>query len=308
MPVFFMVSTSPAAGITALRAIKCGPIGCTFVQLHQTRARNYTPERTRPMHEIKYPYFKRDRILKIEMLENFRDFPRDVLDVYNADMSDGIVCGLDPTVDKNIITFSKGIVKYNGEMYVFHDPTIIDYGATETDVVIKLSFLDETGDKDYRITPVDIVMDKGDVIEQNEIELGRFKLKTGAYLRSDYQDLYDFTTEYNTINIVNVLYAGFKQPTLSHLILKYFAREVLEVRPENMFDINFCMLCLNSRRIERETILSYIGYKIEREIDSLGELSNIDVHTTMVKILEDIKRESAGLRKRQSARKKVILD
>jgi len=78
------------------------------------------------MHEVKFPYFKKDRILKIEMLEDFRDFPRDVLDVYNADMSDGIVCGLDPTVDKNTIVFSKGIAKYDGKLHVFHDPTVID--------------------------------------------------------------------------------------------------------------------------------------------------------------------------------------
>ena len=260
------------------------------------------------MHKIKYPYFKKDRILKIEMLENFRDFPRDVLDVYNADMSDGIICGLDPTVDKNIITFSKGIVKYNGELYVFHDPAIIDYGVTETDVVIKLSFLDETGDKDYRIRPVDVVLEKGSVIEKNQIELGRFKLKSGAYLRSDYQDLYDFTTEYNTINIVNVLYAGFKQPTLSHLIFKYFAREALAVRPDSFLDINFCMMCLNSRLIEKETILSYIGYKNEEDINSIRNFTNMEIHTTMVKILEDIKRESAGLRRRQPLRKKVIMD
>jgi len=260
------------------------------------------------MHEIKYPYFERDRILKIEMLDNFRDYPRDVLDAYNADMSDGIVCGLDPTVDKNIITFSKGIVKYNGDMYVLHDPTAIDYGVTETDVILKLSFLDVTGDKDYRIQPVDVVVEKGDVIEKNQIEIGRFKLKAGAYLRSDYQDLYDFTTEYNTINIVNVLYAGFKQPTLSHLILKYFAREALAVRPENMLDINFCMMCLNSGRIEREVILQYVGYKLEEDVNSFVNRSNIELHTTMVKILEDIKRESAGLRKRRPERKKIIMD
>ena len=173
---------------------------------------------------------------------------------------------------------------------------------------MKLSFLDEVESKDYRIRPVEILLEKGNIVEKNQIELGRFKLKAGAYLRSDYQDLYDFTTEYNTINIVNVLYAGFKQPTLSHLILKYFAREALEVRPENPLDINFCMLCLNSSRIEREAILWYIGYKTEVDVKTLHNLSNIEIHTTMVKILDAIKKESAGLRKRQPNQRKVILD
>ena len=260
------------------------------------------------MHEIKYPYFKKDRILKIEMLEDFRDFPRDVLDVYNSDMSDGIVCGLDPTVDKNIITFSKGIVKYDGRLYVFHEPTVIDYDVTETDVIVKFSFLNEVEGTDYLTRPVEVVLEQGNRVEENQIELGRFKLKEGAYLRSDYQDLYDFTTEYNTINIVNVRYAGFKQPTLSHLILKFFAREVLVVRPESYLDISFCMMCLNDGRIEREAILQYIAYKTEVDAKTLVAFSNIEIHTTMVKILETIKKESVGLKKKHTLQRKVILD
>ncbi len=47
------------------------------------------------------------------MLENLRDFPRDVLDIFCEDMSDGIVCGFIPTVNKEIITISKGIIKYH---------------------------------------------------------------------------------------------------------------------------------------------------------------------------------------------------
>ena len=258
------------------------------------------------VHEIKYPYFNKDRILKIEMLENFRDFPRDVLDVYNVDSSDGIVCGLDPMVDKDIITFSKGIIKYKGEIYVFHKPIPISYSVTETDTAKNLYFLEETEDKDYRRMHVEIVLeDLGAEIKENQVELGRFKLKSGAYLRSDYQDLYDFTTEYNTINIVNVLYAGCKQPTLSHLILKYFAKEALAVRPDSALDINFCILCLNSRQIERDVILNYMGYKLEEEIKPL---SNIEIHEKLVFILDKIKKESAGLRRRAAAQRKVIVD
>ena len=52
------------------------------------------------------------------MLENLRDFPRDVLDIFCEDMSDGIVCGFTPTVNQEIITISKGIIKYHCVVYV----------------------------------------------------------------------------------------------------------------------------------------------------------------------------------------------
>jgi len=257
------------------------------------------------MQEIKYPFFNKDRILKIEMLESLRDFPRDVLAVQTEDLSDGIVCGLTPVIDKGTITFSKGIIKYQGELYIISKPAIIDYVTTETEVVIKLNLYDESQDKDYRTRQMLIEIDKNLVIEENQIEIGRFKLKSGAYLRSDYQDLYDFTTEYNTINIINVLYTGYKQPTLSNLVLKYFAREVLETRTKDYMDINFCMLCQNSSRIERDAIQNYIAYKLEEE---LKPMTNSELQSKLVTILENIKRDNFGLRKKRAKERKIIID
>ena len=260
------------------------------------------------MQEIKYPFFKKGRILKIEMLENLRDYPRDVLDVYNEYLSDGIICGLMPKVDKDIITFSKGIVKYNGHLYLINAPTSITYGATDVEVIIKLSFYDQLRDNDYETEYVNIEIDKDLEIKDNQIELGRFKLKVGAYLRSDYQDLYDFTTEYNTINIVNVLYSGYGQPTLSNMILKYFAKEALGSRTQNQMDITFSMLCLNSNRVEKEVIYNYIAYRLTEEIKPLESLENKDLHEKLVKVLVNIKRENSGLKRSRVSTQKIILD
>jgi hypothetical protein len=257
------------------------------------------------MQEINYPYFNRDRILKIEMLENLRNFPRDFLDVYVEDLSDGIVSGLNPIVQKNNITFSKGIIKYKSKTYIISNPAIIDYSTTEVEVSVKINFHDVEESRDYSTQYISIELDKDMGLKKNQIEICRFKLKKGAYLRSDYQDLYDFTTEYNTINIVNVSYAGYKNHTLSHLILKYFAKEALSTRTQNAMDINFCMLCLNSNLIERDTIQNYIAYKLEEEIK---ELTNIELHEKLVIILEKIKKENFGLRRRASKERRVILD
>ena len=68
------------------------------------------------MFEVKHPYFKKNRILKIEMLELLRDFPKDVLHVYLEDCSDGIIQGLKPIVKENMISFSKGVVKHHKDM------------------------------------------------------------------------------------------------------------------------------------------------------------------------------------------------
>ena len=257
------------------------------------------------MQEIKYPFFKRDRILKINMLENLRDFPRDVLDVFYEEMSDGIVCGLVPKVEKEVITVSKGIIKYCGSLYLVSEPVLLYYEETEKDVMLKLCFHDETQDQDYRIAYIDIKIDEEMQLLPNQIELGRFRLKKGAYLRSEYQDLYDFTTEYNTINIVHVKYAGQKEHTLNKMILQYFAKEVLTYQVEDERDFSFCLLCLNSQRIERCVIQQYIAYETDTFVK---EMSNVEIHKSLVKILEQIKKKSKLVHKKTMINSKIIMD
>lgn len=257
------------------------------------------------MLEIRYPYFNKGRILKKEMLESLRDFPINVLEVQYEDFTDGIICGFTPSVDKNIITFSKGITKYNGMLYVVPQPVFVQYNETETDVMIKLNFYDEIQDNDYKTSYIDIEIEDNMKLLYNQQELGRFKLKKGAYLRSHYKDFYDFTTEYNTINIVNTLYAGRGEKTISSIILQYFAREVLNLKIQNPVDISFCFLCLNNEKVEREIILQYLSYKLERKITTLF---NIEIHKELTKILEQIKKESNLSNKKKIVQNKVFID
>lgn len=257
------------------------------------------------MQELKYPFFNKDRVLKIEMLNNLRDFPRLVTDIYADELSDGILWGLRPTIDKQIITFSKGIIKYNGKIYLIPNDISIDYKETDVDVIIKIKFYEEVEDKDFRSQYFEIEIDESLVILDNEQELGRFKLKKGAYLRSDYKDLYDFTTEFNTINIVNIKYSGIEKYTISREILKYFSKAALETKTQNPMDVNFCLLCLNSQRIERDTIYEYINYKLSEDNK---KLSNDDIHCKLVKILEQMKRENNNKRKGIKGGRQIIVD
>jgi len=260
------------------------------------------------MQEIRYPYFTNGRILKIEMLESLRDFPRDVLCAYGEDLSDGIVFGLTPKVDKEVISFSQSLVKHKGEFYALNDIFALKYGVTETEVIIKLNFCEASEEKDYRIRQVLIEIDKNFELLENQLEIGRFKLKSGAYLRSEYQDLYDFTTEYNTLNVVNVLYAGYQKPTLSNLVLKYFATEALAVKTQNAMDISFCLTCLNSGRVERDVILNYVAYRQNEAVKDIRLLTNEELHKKLVRILEDIKRENKSFKGRGLSERKIVVD
>jgi hypothetical protein len=256
------------------------------------------------MQSVKQPYFNKGRILKREMLYLMSGYPRDALEIYNENLSDGIVCGLTPRVDKDIITFSKGIVKYNGLLYLLNSPTSLSYGETEAEVLIKLCFYDELRDSDYISQFFEIEIDTDTEVKTSQQELGRFKLKKGAYLRSSYQSLADFTTEYNTINIINVLYAGMGEPTLSGKLLKYFAEEALAAKTQNPMDITFCMLCVNSERVERQAINSYISYRLDEESKTA---CNKELHKKLVRVMDKIHRENTGSARGRAPQGKIIV-
>lgn len=262
------------------------------------------------MTDIRYPCFVRGRILKLDMLENLRDFPREALACFCEDFSDGIVCGLTPIVEKDTITFSNGILKYQGNVYLVSGLAAIPYEETDTEVAVKIVFRQKEEKPDYKAQHFDFFIDKNVLVAENEIELFRFKLKKGAYLRSDYQDLNDFITEYNTINIVHVLYAGYGKPTLSHLVLKYFAQVALGYNPQNTWDVSFAMLCLNSTRVERDVILNYLEQRLNsgQSLKKSVDLSNQEIHAQLVKVLVLIKKEESPRKRTLSQRATITLD
>ena len=257
------------------------------------------------MFEVKHPYFKKNRILKIEMLELLRDFPKDVLHVYLEDCSDGIIQGLKPIVKENMISFLKVVVKHHQQIYVLGSPLSLHYQATEKETYIKLNFYDQIDDDDFRVNYLGIELDENPSISHNQMEIGRFKLEKGAYLRTQYQDLNDFITEFNTINIVHALYAGYEKPTIHISILKYFAREVLSLKTSDPLDIQFCFLCLNHMRVEREVIYRYLEQKLNRKIE---DLSNLDIHRLLVQILKSIQAQGEFIHNEHSRKRHIILD
>lgn len=257
------------------------------------------------MQEIRYPYFQKDRILKIEMLENLRDFPRNMTEVFLNQYSDGILWGFSPTVEKNQICFSKGALKHRGEIYVTQSPIMAAYGQSEELVVIKLCMGEKQKSPDFSSVKIEIQLDNKPAVRGSQMELGRFQLKKGAYLRLDYTDLYDFATAYNTLDFVDALYAGIGKATISPAIVKYFSLEALKAKSQNPVDLSFCFTCLNSPLIERDAINAYLAYRLA---EPLQDYSNREIHQKLVQILGSIRRETGGKEKMLQNNRKIIVD
>ena len=68
-----------------------------------------------------YPLFERKRLLKKEMLENIRDFPRDIFDIFFRNYSDGILTGCDIEVKESYLIVDAGILYRKGVPYIMND-------------------------------------------------------------------------------------------------------------------------------------------------------------------------------------------
>ncbi|MGP0577047.1 DNA and RNA helicase [Paenibacillus peoriae] len=240
------------------------------------------------------PKFEKGRILKTEMLENLRDYPRSFLDIRYQDFSDGIITGMNVTVGENTLTIGRGIVKHKDRLYLLEQEQEVPYAATGRLSVLKLLFLEQTDRPDFTAHHADIVLEDEAEIGLDKMELGRFKLKDGAVLRSDYQDFADMATEFNTWSDIHAPFAGLKQSTLRPETMRYFASELLKSGATDPMDCMFALICLNSEAVDRASIQHYIANRNGAEY---RDYSHAQLHRQLVLILE-----GAGRGKRTAGR------
>lgn len=253
-----------------------------------------------------FPHFGKGRILKKEMLETLRDYPRDFFDIYFNHYSNGIIAGADAVVGEKSITITRGIVKHDDKLYMLAQDSELPYYPTNKEVLIKIKFLDEVTEGDFKISKTEIFIDENTGVEKDELELGRFKLREGAVLRSDYTDFYDFSTEFNTINVIHTEYAGIKKSTMNPLVLRHFSKIVLRSSTDHVYDIGFAMQCMHQDTVDRELILYYISNRLGLEHK---DYTNMQIYKYLTQIVREAEN---GIRRktevRQNGPSRIIVD
>lgn len=266
------------------------------------------------MNDQKYPQLERLHILRTETLCSIRDRAFDGLQLFLKNYSDGIVSGCELHTTKKTITLSAGIILHNNFLYFIKDEMSIDYAPTEKYVMLKMVFLPEILSenfiqRDVKLVLPEMVEEKEDTEEKNladnEMELCRFKLKSGAILRTNHTDFFDFSTEFDTINFINVPYADKNKSTLSPKIIFEFANEARDFELESE-DFVFCQNALSGKIISAEQIAFYIEHRLQIE---LPDKKNQTLYENLCIILQEItsgnRREIKKLNRR---RREIMLD
>jgi hypothetical protein len=246
------------------------------------------------------PLFEKGRILKTAMLESLRDYPRSFLDIRYQEYTDGIITGAGIHVGPQTLTVTPGIIKHAGRLYMMEEAQEVSYSATGRETVLAVHFEKAESSADFDSYAGRLVLQERPPAS-DEVELGRFKLKEGAVLRSDYLDFADLATEYNTLNLLHAQQAGRGESTLASVIFKLFARELLGRGSDHPADLSFALLCLNQERVEMEALLHYLAARSGMKLTDLADLQKdrLRLHQALVRILEENggQRPLSGLRR-----------
>jgi len=252
-----------------------------------------------------YPIFERKRLLKNEMLENLRDFPRDLFHIFYQNYSNGILTGAELSVKDDYLVLHPGILYWRGIPYVMGSSTMIMYHPTAKTSYFKVKFLEELQGAEKQEYLTRIYIDDEPANHKNEIELARFKLQEGARLRDKYTDFFDYDTEFDTINRLYAPFASPERSTIWPAAVKDFARVLVNYPITNSWDQSFCINCVQlDYGINYEMIRLYLNLRLQKKD---ADYSNYEVYCSLKRILHEVTGRGTVQNNEKKFEKKVLL-
>lgn len=207
----------------------------------------------------KIPQFEKKHLLRVEMLEQLRDFPRDYLEILYSGYSDGIVCGCTPGWAQGKLSIEPGILRYKGNLYFLKEPFILTCTAQDKIRYLKVQFLPTVKENGILMGKTRIYLDDIAPNFVSEIELCEFRLQDGARLRDTYENFADCITEFDTIHLLNVPWASPGRPTIHPKVLRQYAVEILNKKNRESVDTSFAIgILTNGGVMPEEAVRAYI--------------------------------------------------
>lgn len=256
------------------------------------------------MFQYRYPQFQKKRILRAEMLEDLRDYPKDFLQLSFEGFGNGIVTGCEVTWENDYLTIQKGILYYNRHLYVLKEPYQLECKPKDTLRYLKVQFLTEVVEVGQVSGTTRIVLEETKVDSACEIELCRFRLQQGARLRDRYESFEDYSTRYDTINQIDTPYACLHGTMLSPSILMQFAREMVQKGMNDMYDISFVfqILSLNGK-VGFEAVKEYLWIRTQRQCS----MENKIIYENLLSILKQQTKEKSVTQEENRNDKNILL-
>jgi hypothetical protein len=253
------------------------------------------------MFQYDYPQFEKKRLLRVEMLDKLRDYPKNFLELSLKEYGDGVISGCGITWDNHRLTIDSGMILWKKNLYFMEQPFVMECKAEDKVRFLKVQFMAEIREAGRITANTRIFLEDKKPDPSCEMELCRFRLQEGARLRDSHENFQDYSTGFDTINIINQPYGAPGGTTLNPCMIRQFSREILRSGSTDPFDISFSATALSSHGlVASEFILEYLFAKLEE--DYSGK-SNQDIYNGLLEVLRtrrsgEIKRTQGNQGKR----------
>ncbi|RFZ75725.1 hypothetical protein DS742_27515 [Lacrimispora amygdalina] len=254
-----------------------------------------------------YPLFERNRILKKELLWSLRDYSFAHIQLEYQEYDQGILRGYEIKVRENDLVIGPGIFKYGNFVCLQTEEERVPYTPKEQLQYLRMKVEVDRTSQDYIAYKMEYYLSTDEKKEENEFELCRFHLRSGARLRDQYRDFGDMETEYDTVSLIHSEWGGLGGKTLSPAIVKYFARNVLESENSQSEDRSFAYLCLTKPgAVPIYVIASYISNRSGTPLDT--EVNNQFIYRSMCGIIEEIQKGGEKSTSSRKERHRILVD
>ena len=256
------------------------------------------------MFQNTYPVFEAKRLLKKEMLDNLRDYPRNLFTIQYQNYSDGILFGCELEETRGGLNIMPGILYYKSIPYFLEKPYRVVCEAEGKQAYLKVRFWDKAAGSGGVEYLSQVVVDEQPPNPEHEMELARFKLQPGARLRTEYTDFYDYDTEYDTVNRIHVPYAAPEGSGIWPGMFQCFARAMLRNTMTNPWDHAFCFSCLQLKEaMPYEVARAYLNGRLGQE----KEYTNMQIYNSLKSILREANQRQAQPRQSQKKEGTLIM-
>lgn len=257
------------------------------------------------MFRYEYPEFKNKQVLKTDMLELLRDYPRSYTHLMFQGYGNGIVNGCELSWDDGWLMVNCGVIHWNGQLYFMDKPYKVECRSEDQQRYLVVRFQQERKQLNKVAGGTSIYLRKEPVRTQDEMELCRFRLQEGSRLRSVYKDFGDYATEYDTINTIYAPYASAAGTTLNPQILVRYAEEMLETELTDAFDISFVMgILANDGQVSRSAIRQYVMIMAKKI--SISDNNGV-LYQELLNRLHSKKQRGNRVRQSDAIQKRVML-
>lgn len=254
----------------------------------------------------KRPRFSAGKLLRTEHMSALEWQSFEFPSLFFQGWGNGILAGCNLSTTADTVTMGPGVVCFEGELFGIQKSISIEYYPTDKIQYLKLYIGSNEGNDTCDVRRFSLSLSDHERLGSGELELCRFRLQSGAYLRCVYTDFRDRETLYDTLNTIYESWSAPGGTSLSPDITQAYAKEALSIEKIPDLDEAICLQWLNEQfAVSRWMIQHYLARYSCVELGQ--EMDNKTLFQGLLTRLEQLKEDNVQTTPQKKSYRRMIL-